>query len=38
VKCVDGSSNANTTDYEISFDIVNVIDATAPILSNGLPL
>ncbi len=36
VRCQDGSSNSNPTDYAISFS-VTASDTTAPALSNGAP-
>jgi subtilisin family serine protease len=36
VRCLDSSSNANTTDYAISFSVTPP-DTTPPILGNGLP-
>ncbi len=42
VRCVDGSSNANSTDYAISFSVAAAVDTTpsdtaAPVLSGGSP-
>ena len=42
VRCIDSSSNVNTSDFAISFNIDNAtpppIDTTPPILSNWLPV
>lgn len=37
IRCIDGSSNANTDDYIISFTIASPTDSTAPTRSGGLP-
>ncbi|MEP7352902.1 MAG: Ig-like domain-containing protein [Acidobacteriota bacterium] len=38
VRCMDGSQNANTADYAITFSIANlVLDTLPPALSNGAP-
>ncbi len=37
IRCMDGNSNATTTDYTLNFSVANTPDTWAPFLSNGLP-